>query len=76
MKDRTTLARLARKYYRNPFCWVYIYEANQDVLHNPDFIPEGLTLRIPRLTEEQMDRNNAASMQYAQQLAEQYKIQK
>lgn len=76
VKDRTTLARLARKYYRNPFCWVYIYEANQDVLHNPDFIPEGLTLRIPRLTEEQMDRNNAASMQYAQQLAEQYKIQK
>lgn len=57
-KNRTTLSKLARKYYGNTDCWVYIYEANRDVLKNPDFIPENITLRIPRLTAAQMTSDN------------------
>lgn len=58
-KNVTTLSRLARKYYRNTDCWVYIYEANIDVLKNPDMIPENITLRIPRLSDEKMAADNA-----------------
>lgn len=71
-KNRTTLSKLARKYYNNTECWVYIYEANRDKLKNPDFIPEGITLRIPRLTTEQTDAGNAESMKKARILAAKY----
>lgn len=50
-----SLARLARKYYNgNTNAWVYIYEANQMKIANPDKIDEGVELMIPRLTEEQV----------------------
>lgn len=71
-KNRTTLSRLARKYYGNTDCWVYIYEANMDKLKNPDYIPEGLTLIIPRLTAEQTDAGNAEAMAHARALAAKY----
>lgn len=52
----TTLARLARKYYNMRFdLWTYIYEANRDVITNPDKLKEGITLIIPALTEEQLN---------------------
>ena len=58
-----TLARLARKYYNMRFdLWTYIYEANRDVITNPDKLKEGITLVIPALTEEQL---NAASDEVA-----------
>lgn len=51
----TTLARLAGKYYNNRAdLWTYIFEANRNVLSNPDFLPEGITLIIPALSEEQL----------------------
>lgn len=50
-----TLARLARKYYNMRFdLWTYIYEANRDVITNPDKLKEGTTLIIPALTEDQL----------------------
>ncbi len=50
-----SLAKLARKYYNGKTdCWVYIYEANQGLITNPDKLNEGLNLMIPRLTEEQV----------------------
>ena len=50
-----TLARLARKYYNMRFdLWTYIYEANRDVITNPDKLKEGTTLIIPALTKEQL----------------------
>ncbi len=48
-----TLSKLARKYYNNTFSWVYIYMANVETLKNPNYMREGLRLRIPALTEEQ-----------------------
>jgi outer membrane protein OmpA-like peptidoglycan-associated protein len=51
----TTLSRLARKYYNNTFCWVYIYIANKDKIGNPNKITPGTTLTIPELTQEEMN---------------------
>lgn len=43
--DRLTLISL--KYYGHKFFWVYIYEANKDVVKDPNNIPIGTVLKIP-----------------------------
>ena len=48
-----TLAKLARKYYQNTHCWVYIYQANKKVIANPNKLVSGLKLYIPSLSEAQ-----------------------
>lgn len=48
-----TLSQLARKYYQNTHCWVYIYQANKQVIPNPNTLTTGKHLVIPELTEEQ-----------------------
>lgn len=49
-----TLSAIARKYYGNTYCWVFIYEANKNTLKSPNYIPQGTRLVIPDLTEEQL----------------------
>ncbi|MBO4621040.1 MAG: OmpA family protein [Paludibacteraceae bacterium] len=46
-----TLAQLARKYYKNPSCWVYIYAMNKSVIRNPNELQVGQQLRIPALSD-------------------------
>ena len=48
-----TLRQLARKYYNNPACWYYIYQANSGKLTSPSELPNGVRLRIPELNDEQ-----------------------
>jgi len=50
----TTLSKLARKYYNNTYCWVYIYAANKDKIDNPNNLTPGVKLTIPELTEKEM----------------------
>ncbi len=50
----TTLSKLARKYYDNTYCWVYIYIANKEKISNPNALEPGMELIIPELTEEEM----------------------
>lgn len=50
----TTLSKLARKYYNNTQCWVYIYMANNDKLVTPNNLQEGTQLIIPELTQEEL----------------------
>jgi nucleoid-associated protein YgaU len=50
----TTLARLARQYYNNTYCWVYIYVANMDKIKNPNALLPGTELIIPELTQKEM----------------------
>ena len=50
----TTLSKLARKYYNNTYCWVYIYMANLDKIANPNSLTPGITLTIPELTQAEM----------------------
>ena len=50
-----TLSKLARKYYNNMQCWVYIFIANRDQLKSPNDVREGMTLMIPELTEDELN---------------------
>ena len=49
-----TLSKLARKYYNNTQCWIYIYMANNDKLATPNNLQEGTQLIIPELTQEEL----------------------
>ena len=50
-----TLSRIARKYYNNTQCWVYIYMANNDNMATPNNFQEGMELIIPELTKEELN---------------------
>ena len=50
----TTLSKLARQYYNNTYCWVYIYIANKDRISNPNALVPGTKLIIPELTQKEM----------------------
>lgn len=48
LKAGDRLAKLARKYYGNTEDWVIIYNANKDIITNPDVLPVGKTIVIPQ----------------------------
>lgn len=50
----TSLTKLARQYYDNMYCWVYLYMANIDRIENPNTLTEGSVLEIPELTKEEL----------------------
>lgn len=47
VKPGDTLSKLAGQYYNAPHKWEKIYEANRDVLKNPNYIYIGMKLVIP-----------------------------
>jgi NitT/TauT family transport system substrate-binding protein len=47
VKAGDTLSRLAEQFYHSPYKWDKIYEANKDVLKNPNYIYIGMKLVIP-----------------------------
>ena len=53
-KKGVTLSKLARKYYKNTYCWVYIYIANKEKIPNPNALEPGISLSIPELTQQEM----------------------
>jgi nucleoid-associated protein YgaU len=46
-----TLGKIAKKYYGKPSKYKEIYEANSDILDNPDLIHPGQELKIPFSSE-------------------------
>ena len=42
-----TLSKIAERYYGDPSLYRKIFEANRDVIKNPDLIQIGWKLRIP-----------------------------
>ena len=48
MKQGGRLTLMALKYYGNKVFWVYIYEANKDKITDPNNIPVGTKIRIPK----------------------------
>ena len=54
VEKTTTLASLARQYYNNTHCWVFIYIANKQKLPNPNALVPGMKLKIPELTPEEL----------------------
>ena len=66
------LTLLALKYYGSKDFWVYIYEANKDVIKNPDNISVGTKIKIPKLDKNLIDPNNAKCIQKAKELQSKY----
>lgn len=49
VKSGSRLAQISRKYYGSPDYWEVIYEANKDVIDDPNHLRAGVKLRIPKL---------------------------
>ena len=49
LRPGETLTRIALKYYGNKKMWPYLVRYNRGVIKNPDNVPIGTTLKIPRL---------------------------
>jgi nucleoid-associated protein YgaU len=47
VKSGDTLSRIAKEQYGDANAWKRIYEANKDILKDPDKIFPGQTLKIP-----------------------------
>jgi nucleoid-associated protein YgaU len=48
VKDGDTLSKIAHEVYGKSNRWKDVYEANRDVIKNPEFIYPGWKLKIPR----------------------------
>lgn len=49
-----SLSQLARKYYKNTFCWVYLWIANRSIAPDPNLIMPKCVLKVPRLNACQL----------------------
>jgi len=66
------LTRIAERHYGVKEFWVYIYEANRDILESPSEIVPGMLLKIPRLNPVLADKDNPRCIEYALKLQEKY----
>ena len=73
LTEGSRLTWLSRKYYNGaPEFWVYIYEANRNVITDPNNIPVGTTIRIPKLDKRLIDTTNPEAMRQAEELQKKY----
>jgi nucleoid-associated protein YgaU len=63
------LAWIAYKYYAQKDLWVFIYEANRDIIKHPSHVREGQVIRIPELSEEYRNLYNPELKQLVDSLA-------
>lgn len=49
-----SLSQLARKYYNNTFCWVYLWIANRSIAPDPNLIMPKCVLKVPQLNDCQL----------------------
>ena len=66
------LAWIAYKYYAQKDLWVFIYEANRDVISDPTLVRPGQYIRIPELSEEYRNLYNPELKQLVDSLATKY----
>lgn len=55
VKKGDHLWRISNMKYSTPYLWNVIWEANKPVVHNPNLLYEGMVLKIPELTEKQIN---------------------
>ena len=68
MHEGSRLTWMAKRFYGDKRFWPYLYDANRDRIVNPSNIDVGTPIRVPRLTREQMDTTNNASMEVLDKL--------
>ena len=66
------LAWIAYKYYAQKDLWVFIYEANRDIIKDPTYVRPGQYIRIPELSEEYRNLYNPELKQLVDSLAVEY----
>ena len=66
------LAWIAYKYYAQKDLWVFIYEANRDIIKHPAKVRPGVYIRIPELSEEYRNLYNPELKQLVDSLANTY----
>ena len=70
--EDSRLAWIAYKYYAQKDLWVFIYEANMDLIKNPSQVHPGQYIRIPDLSEEYRNLYNPELKQLVDSLAVEY----
>ncbi|MCQ2384051.1 MAG: HU family DNA-binding protein [Paludibacteraceae bacterium] len=66
------LVTLAKDYYGHKFFWVYIYEANRDIINHPNKLLVGQQIRVPKMAEELINLNDTACLSYVKKLGDSY----
>ena len=64
--------QISRRYYGHPDFWVFIYEANEDILQSPDSLPWGIRIKMPQLNKEERDITNPKTRQRIRELMQKY----
>jgi len=72
VREGSRMTRISERHYGAKEFWVYIYEANRDLLKHPDDIAKGMVLKIPQLDPRLIDKNNPRCIEYAVQLHDKY----
>ena len=72
LNEGSRLTWISLKQYGHKDYWVYIYEANRDIVKNPNAIKIGTKLRIPKLAPELIDTTNPETIEYARYLHDVY----
>ncbi len=68
MHEGSRLTWMSKRFYGDKRFWPYIYDANRDQIVNPSNIEVGTPIRVPRLTQAQMDTTNSAAMEALEKL--------
>ena len=66
------LAWIAYKYYAQKDLWVFIFEANRDIIKDPTYVRPGQRIRIPELDEKYRNLHNPELRQLVDSLAVEY----
>ena len=72
MPKDSRLTLISLKYYGHRDFWVYIYEANQSRIPNPNVIVPGTTLYIPKVNGVLIDSSNPQAIKYARELHDKF----
>ena len=67
MHEGSRLTWMSKRFYGKKVYWPYLYDANRDVIDNPNNIDTGTPLRVPKLTKAQMDTTSTAFLQLKQE---------
>lgn len=66
------LMQISRRYFGHPDFWVFIFEANEDILKSPDDICWGMRIKMPQLNKEERDITNPQTKQRIRELKQKY----
>lgn len=72
LNEGSRLTWISLNQYGHKDYWVYIYEANSDIIKNPNAIKVGTKVRIPKLDAELIDFTNSETIEYARFLHDIY----